>query len=59
MLGPVLIGRGAKIGARATVLDDVPAGGTAIGPRALVTGVSVSDAAGCDSDQGRPLYADS
>ena len=36
VLGPVHLGRGAKVGANAVVLDDVPAGGTALGPRATV-----------------------
>ncbi len=31
MLGPVTIGRGAKIGSNAVVLIDVPAGATAVG----------------------------
>jgi serine acetyltransferase len=35
-LGPVVIGPRAKIAAKATVLDDVPAGGIALGPRAEV-----------------------
>ncbi|MBB4956881.1 serine acetyltransferase [Micromonospora polyrhachis] len=38
VLGPVTIGYRAKIGAGATVLDDVPAYGTAVGPRASVRG---------------------
>ena len=38
VLGPVVIGPRAKIAAGATVLDDVPAGGTALGPRASVRG---------------------
>lgn len=36
VLGPVVIGARAKIGAGALVLDDVPPGGTALGPRATV-----------------------
>ena len=38
VLGPVRIGRGAKIGANATVLDDVPAGATAVGSPARAVG---------------------
>ena len=45
VLGPVVIGPRAKIAARATVLDDVPAGGTAFGPRAAVRGPTVPDRA--------------
>jgi serine acetyltransferase len=51
-----VVGRGAKIGARATVLDDVPAGGRAIGPRAVVTGVSEDDGTS-EGDQSRTLFA--
>ncbi len=36
ILGRVHIGDGARIGANAVVLDDVPAGGTATGPKAIV-----------------------
>jgi serine O-acetyltransferase len=36
LLGPIVIGRRARIGAGATVLDDVPAEGTALGPRAEI-----------------------
>ncbi|MCV2349263.1 serine O-acetyltransferase [Paucibacter sp. Y2R2-4] len=41
VLGPVRIGRGAKIGANAVVLIDVPAGAIAVGvPAKLLPGVS-------------------
>ncbi|GIF71242.1 serine acetyltransferase [Asanoa siamensis] len=36
VLGPVHLGQGAKVGANAVVLDDVPAGGSALGPRATI-----------------------
>ncbi|WP_326557683.1 serine acetyltransferase [Micromonospora sp. NBC_01796] len=36
ILGPVRLGAGARVGANAVVLDDVPAGGTALGPRATI-----------------------
>ncbi|WP_157756689.1 serine acetyltransferase [Plantactinospora sp. KBS50] len=36
ILGPVRIGSNARIAAGATVLDDVPPGGLALGPRAVV-----------------------
>lgn len=36
ILGPVHVGAGARVGANAVVLDDVPAGGTAVGPRATI-----------------------
>lgn len=36
ILGPVRLGVGARVGANAVVLDDVPAGGTAVGPRATI-----------------------
>lgn len=36
VLGPVRLGRGARVGANAVVLDDIPAGGSAYGPRAVV-----------------------
>ena len=40
VLGPVRIGRGAKIGANAVVLKDVPAGAIAVGvPARILTGV--------------------
>ena len=38
VLGPVTIGNGAKIGANSVVLDDVPAGRTAVGGPARVIG---------------------
>jgi serine acetyltransferase len=36
ILGPVRLGTGARVGANAVVLDDVPAGGSALGPRATI-----------------------
>jgi serine acetyltransferase len=36
IIGPIRIGAGAKIGAHALVLDDVPAGGRARAPRAEI-----------------------
>jgi serine O-acetyltransferase len=36
LLGPITVGDGARIGAQALVVDDVPAGGTARAPRAVV-----------------------
>jgi serine acetyltransferase len=36
VLGPVTLGEGSRVGAGAVVLDDVPPGGTALGPRATV-----------------------
>lgn len=36
VLGPITVGAGARIAANATVLDDVPAGGVALGPRAEI-----------------------
>ena len=36
ILGPVVVGRGAKLGANAVVLDDVPEGATAVGNPARV-----------------------
>jgi serine acetyltransferase len=38
VLGPIRLGTGARVGANAVVLDDVPAGGRALGPRATITG---------------------
>lgn len=38
VLGPVRIGHGARIGAMALVTQDVPAGGTALAPRAEIRG---------------------
>lgn len=36
VLGPVHLGDGARVAPNATVLDDVPAGGSAVGPRATI-----------------------
>jgi serine O-acetyltransferase len=36
LIGPVRIGAGARIGANAVVVDDVPAGATAVGVPAQV-----------------------
>lgn len=36
ILGPVTVGRGAKIGANAVVINDIPAGATAVGVPAKV-----------------------
>src|SRR5205823_13615768 len=39
LLGPILIGDGAKVGSNAVVVRDVPAGATAVGiPARIVTG---------------------
>jgi serine O-acetyltransferase len=38
VLGPVSVGAGARIGANAVVVDDIPAGGTAVGIPARPTG---------------------
>lgn len=43
VIGPIRIGRGAKIGAHALVLDDVPAGGRARSPRAQIEGPASAD----------------
>jgi predicted enzyme involved in methoxymalonyl-ACP biosynthesis/serine acetyltransferase len=40
ILGPVVVGRGAKLGANAVVLQDIPAGATAIGNPAQVLSVA-------------------
>jgi serine O-acetyltransferase len=40
ILGPVVVGRGAKLAANAVVLDDVPEGATAIGNPARVRGAA-------------------
>lgn len=42
ILGPVRIGRGAKIGANAVVLHDVPAGATVVGIPARIVGAAAS-----------------
>lgn len=36
LLGPIRVGDGARIGANAVVLDDVPPGGIAVGPKATI-----------------------
>jgi FkbH-like protein len=43
ILGPVVVGRGAKLGANAVVLEDVPAGATAMGNPAHVLFVAPRD----------------
>ena len=38
MIGPVRVGEGARIGANAVVVDDVPAGATVVGIPGRVVG---------------------
>jgi FkbH-like protein len=45
ILGPVVVGRGAKLGANAVVLQDIPDGATAMGNPAQVLFVSVKNGA--------------
>jgi len=46
ILGPVVVGRGAKLGANALVLEDIPAGATAMGNPAQVLFIAPLPAAG-------------
>jgi FkbH-like protein len=51
ILGPVVVGRGAKLGANAVVLEDIPAGATAMGNPAQVLFVAPVRAEGAGFSQ--------
>ncbi len=57
ILGPVTIGDGARIGANAVVLDDVPAGALAVGNPARVIRQEDEPGRVADRDPLRPLGA--
>jgi len=50
VIGPITIGSGARIGANAAVIDDVPPGATAVGVPARVVEQQLTEAAGVDAD---------